>query len=128
MKNIDKNTIEGFVRHAEHYGVEEVFETALDEGLGVRDLRSLALRLQNLDSCWKLTPECQRFFVLAMTQHGFDRQMAAHAAGVTMRTAGQWCDEQEVLKEDPLLALRRASNRRAEDLQGIVRKPAKRRW
>jgi hypothetical protein len=117
----DANTLEAYVKQAELYGTDEVFETAIDHGLGLKDLRSLALRLQNLNPSWKLTIEAQRWFLLALANAGSPVGAAARVAGVTQATARLWVDTQEDEDDEPGLALRLASNRRFVDLRGIVR-------
>lgn len=116
-----RGTLEGYVVHAEHFGTEEVFETALDEGLGLRDLGFLALRLQNLNPKWKLTLENQENFILALMDIGISSKDAARMVGTTVPTARLWHEATAPLEVDPFLALRLASNRRFEDLRGIVR-------
>lgn len=123
MRTEQAATLEGYVRHAEHYGTSEVFETALDEGLCLEDLGKLALRLQNLDPQWKLTTEAQRLFVLGITDNRqYKLADAARMAGVSRVTARQWFDaERPPDEDDPYLALRAASKARFQDLKGIVR-------
>lgn len=117
-----QDTLEGYIKHAEHYGTEEVFESALDNGLDLRQLGWLALRLQNLDPKWKLTQESQHLFVLALVTSGWDVGDAARAAGCTKLAARNWVENHlEPMDVGPELALRRASKRRFEDLQGLVR-------
>lgn len=131
MRSELRNTLEGYVHHAEHYGVEEVFETALDGGLGLRDLGRLALRLQNLDPRWKLTPEAQRLFALALVQNGKSDRDAARMVGCRPATVRGWLLDDAQYDDDgqelgPDLALRRASADRFEHLRPIVRDPGKR--
>lgn len=133
MKLEEANTLEGYVRHAEYYGTDEVFETACDGGLPLRDLGFLALRLQNLDSKWKLTADAQQLFVLALLFAGCDVKDAARMAGVSRATAQRWATDSlhaedyaayfggQVPEVDPEMALRRASMERFEHLRGIVR-------
>lgn len=128
MKPELKDTLDGFVRHAEHYGTEEVFETAVDSGMNLWDLGRLALRLQNLDPQWKLTRDGQKSLVQALLYwRVVNVQDAARMAGVATATAREWYDELEEAEESPDLALQRASAARFEHLQPLVREPAKRR-
>jgi hypothetical protein len=121
VKAATRDSLEGYIRHAEHYGTDEVFETALDEGLGLRDVAQLAIKLQYIDPRWKLTLENQYLLVLALLGAGMNLKDAARAAGVTLPTARLWAGEQEDTNEAPDLALRRASKARFVDLKGIVR-------
>lgn len=121
MKPEERDTLEGYVRHAEHFGAEEVFETALDDGLGLRDLGFLSLRLQNLDTKWRLIPEAQRWFAVALVARGVAITDAARMARADRRTVQGWCIDPDIAEEAPELALRRASKRRFEDLKGITR-------
>lgn len=118
-------TLAGYIRQAEHYGTEEVFETALDDGLDWEDLGKLALRLQNLDPKWKLTVDAQRLFVLTLTDYRqYKLYDAARMAGVSRPTARQWFDTyllEDHDNESPGLALRAASKDRFASLKGIVR-------
>lgn len=128
MRATEASTLEGYVRQAEHYGTDEVFETALDEGLPLQDLGKLSLRLQNLNPQWKLTVDAQRLFVLALAdRHAYHIKLAAQVAGVSLTTARMWREDwiagnyEYVVPEDPFLALRAASKARFTDLKGIVR-------
>lgn len=128
MRAAEANTLEAYVRQAEHYGTDEVFETALDEGLPLMDLGKLALRLQNIDPHWKLALEYQRLFVLGMVYWRiYSLKDAARMAGVGLGTAKVWYEDyvdgnDEPGDEDtPDLALRAASKSRFESLKGIVR-------
>lgn len=122
MKAKVANTLDGYVRHAEHYGVDEVFETALDEGLNLRDIGFLAGQLHRIDPRWKLTLENQRLLVLALVYAGQSAKDAASRAGCSLATARLWVDEDLDEREvDPDLALRLASKARFEHLKGIVR-------
>lgn len=126
MKLEERTTLSGYIRHAEHFGTEEVFETALDEGLTMKDLGFLALRLQNLDPKWKLTLENQERFFAALMNVGVPMPKAAGSAGISIATARLW-QQEDVPEESPDLALRRASKERFEHLRPIVRGTSKRR-
>lgn len=126
MRTQEQNTLDGYVRQAEHFGTAEVFETALDEGLSLRDLGFLSLRLQNLDPTWKLTLDAQRMFVLALVESGVNAPTAARTAGVGVTTARTWLSDGFPYDGNgpdvsPESALRRASKERFEGLRGIVR-------
>lgn len=122
MKAEQCDTLDGYVRHAEHYGTSEVFETAIDEGLRMRDLGRLALRLQNLNPQWKLTTEVQRLFVLSLVERGVSDRDCARMAGCSIVSVRTWvADDQDLGDVDPELALRAASKARFSDLKGIVR-------
>jgi len=49
-------TLDEYVRHAERFGVEVIYETAAELNLEPRDLGHLARHLRRVDRRWRLSP------------------------------------------------------------------------
>jgi hypothetical protein len=77
--SLDQPTLDEFVRHAQRYRSELVYETA--EGyLDWRELAALSLALQRIDRHWKLSRERQTRLALALDQAGLpDAEICASA-------------------------------------------------
>lgn len=65
--SLDQPTLEEFVRHAERFGSELVYDTAADY-LEPDELGLLSLALQRIDRKWRLTPEQKRRLALALIE------------------------------------------------------------
>jgi len=94
--------LDGYVRQAERFGAELVFDTAAGltwpfrAHLSIRELGYLALRLRNLDPAWRLPkPDDGAFevrgldaadFALLLVAEGVDERDACRMAGVSRRT------------------------------------------
>lgn len=65
--SLDQPTLEEFVRHAERYGSELVYETAAGF-LEPEELGLLSLALQRLDRKWRLAPAQKTKLALALIE------------------------------------------------------------
>ncbi|MDE3129624.1 MAG: hypothetical protein KGL16_00590 [Acidobacteriota bacterium] len=65
--SLDQPTLEEFVRHAERYGSELVYETAAGH-LEPKELGLLSLALQRLDRKWRLAPAQKTKLALALLE------------------------------------------------------------
>ncbi len=119
--------LRNYVRHAEHYGSEEVFESAVKNGGNIAALGTLALRLRNLDARWKLVPAAAKPFVRLLAGAEWSAKRIESATGYSAATARKWLTEvSEDEEEGPYLALQRATNARWTPGQVVVLKPSKR--
>lgn len=64
----DQPTLEEFIRHAERYGSELVYETAAAGYLDPEQLGLLSLALQRLDRKWRLPPAQRAALALALAE------------------------------------------------------------
>ncbi len=55
--SLERPTLAEFVRHADRFGSEFVYETAVEGYLEAEELGLLSLALQRLDQRWRLAPE-----------------------------------------------------------------------
>lgn len=84
--SLDEPTLQEFVRHAERYGSELVYETALAY-LEPEQLGLLSLALQRIDRYWKLGRAQQAWLALALDDAGVaDAEIcaSAHLSRVTL--------------------------------------------
>jgi len=65
--SIDEPTLQEFIRHAERFGSELVYETAASY-LEPDELGQLSLALQRLDRRWRLTPAQKTELALALSE------------------------------------------------------------
>lgn len=65
--SLDRPTLEEFVRHAERFGSELVYQTATDH-LEPDELGLLSLALQRIDRKWRLTPREKTTLALALLE------------------------------------------------------------
>jgi hypothetical protein len=101
------NTVQGFIRHAEVYGTEMVFETAWQAGLTIRELGQLSLRLQHIDPTWKLRKILKTNtgdFAAMLIDRGVNIKQAAEMAQVSTKTARDHLDAAQYDEEDLELA------------------------
>jgi hypothetical protein len=66
--SLDQPTLAEFVRHAERYGSELVYETATQGYLEPEELGLLSLALQRLDRKWHLAPAQKTKLALALIE------------------------------------------------------------
>ncbi|MDE3069127.1 MAG: hypothetical protein KGJ43_00160 [Acidobacteriota bacterium] len=66
--SLDQPTLEEFVRRAERYGSELVYETAAAGYLEPEELGLLSLALQRLDRKWRLAPAQKTKLALALLE------------------------------------------------------------
>lgn len=92
-----------YVRQAELYGVDLVFETALRE-LDALELGYLSLRLQNLDPKWRPPIEGAEFAV-RLLQAGADADQACRMAKISRRTLKRHQQAQDMPNHGLFLAL-----------------------
>ncbi len=64
----EEPTLAEFVRHAERYGSELVYETAAEGYLEPEELGLLSLALRRLDRRWRLSPQQRRKLALALCE------------------------------------------------------------
>lgn len=81
--------LEGYVKHAKRHGTDQVFETAKEEGLGLKDLFNLALALQGFNRRWRMPREDAHSLVCGLAFKVSDEQLAT-MAGVTVATVQKW--------------------------------------
>jgi hypothetical protein len=81
-----------YIRHAEHFGVADVFETALGD-LDVEDLGRLSLRLQNLNPKWALSQADRRALALALHERGVDPKTICRMAMISRKTLKRALEE-----------------------------------
>ena len=77
-------TLEQFVRHAEKFGTEQVYETA--EQIGLSETDSLALHLRRIDSKWSLGPDQQARLLDKLWERGLPNHKVSEYTGIPLRT------------------------------------------
>lgn len=83
-------SLAAFVRHAERFGVECVYETA--EAMSAHGLMTsldrgcLARHLRRLDKSWRLTPQQRERLIAELRASGVRNREIAEMAGVSLRT------------------------------------------
>ena len=78
--SLDRPTLDQFIRHAERYGSELIYETAAAGYLDYREPAALSLALQRIDRRWKLSRDQQTRLALALDQTGLpDAEICASA-------------------------------------------------
>jgi hypothetical protein len=75
-----------FVRHAERFGVECVYETAVEMNLGAGDLGCLARHLRRLDRRWRLSPSARLALAEGLVAAGARSRDVVEMAGVSHST------------------------------------------
>jgi hypothetical protein len=82
------STVARYIRHAERFGVADVFETALGEyrHLSPKDLGRLSLRLQNIDPKWTLSQPRRLAFARVLVRDGVDAKTICRMAMISRRT------------------------------------------
>jgi hypothetical protein len=79
------NTLDQFVRHAERFGTEFVFETAAAR-LGSPDLGHLARHLRRIDRRWRLSPADRAALAAGLVVAGIKTVDIVDLAGVSYST------------------------------------------
>jgi hypothetical protein len=77
-------TLDQYVRHAELYGTECVYETA--EQTGLSDLPYLPPHLRRIDKNWRLNSEQRDRLLHRMIEGGVKYAAISEATGVPLRT------------------------------------------
>jgi DNA-directed RNA polymerase specialized sigma24 family protein len=80
-------TLTDFVRHAERFGVECVYETAEETGLS--DLGYLTRHLRRIDRSWRLSPNQRERLIAELLGAGLPQREIADLAGVSTDTVGR---------------------------------------
>ena len=80
------SAVQRYRRHAQLYGGEELFETALDEGIGALELGRLALALRHVDSDWRLTRAQAMDLAVALVSAGCADKDIRSMAGISQPT------------------------------------------
>lgn len=94
------STVARYIRHAEHFGPADVFETAVGD-LDVEDLGRLSLRLQNLDPKWTLPKADRRAFALALDERGVDAKTICRMAMMSRWTLKRVLEELPQVPNQP---------------------------
>ena len=79
-------TLEQYVTHAQRYGAEQVFETALEMNVDPRDLGYLARHLRRIDRRWRLSHTDRHELAEQLVVAGVKAADVAEMAGVSRST------------------------------------------
>lgn len=77
-------TLAEFVRHAERFGVECVYESA--EWTRLPELGSLARHLRRIEKSWRLSPDQRDRLIAELRDRGLSNREIADMAGVSLST------------------------------------------
>jgi hypothetical protein len=83
------STLEAYVRHAERFGVELVYETGLELQLTARDLGHLARHLRRLDRRWRLSAADRLALAEGLVATGVKTAEIVEQAGVSYATVSR---------------------------------------
>jgi hypothetical protein len=84
--NVEQPALNDFIRHAERFGTEFVYETALEHLKDPRELGLLSLALQRVDRHWRLERQQQASLTLALYEAGIPTARICAMAQLSRRT------------------------------------------
>jgi hypothetical protein len=100
-------TLREFVRHAERFGVESVYETA-EYWLVSNERASLAKHLRRIDPQWRMKPDARSRLIHSMADHGATDQQIGDALGISRRAA--WSARTELADARPTNRVNKPEN------------------
>jgi hypothetical protein len=90
-----------FVKHAEQFGGECVYETAEAVGLRAPDLGYLARHLRRIDRTWRLSAKQRDLLILGLMTEGIADKKIRDMAGVSQDTLARFRKQSEAWVVEP---------------------------
>ena len=91
-----------YVKHAEQFGTECVYETAAELGLAAAELGYLARHLRRIDKTWRLATEHRDHLILGLVTEGIADKEIRDMAGVSQDTLARLRKQSEGWVVEPL--------------------------
>lgn len=105
-------SLEKLLRHAERFGPDCVYETALEHGADASVLGKLAAGIRKLDRRWKLTRDQQTGLAHRLLNVGADGGLIRNYTGLSSKSLESLIHPPESESEAPLAAASRNTARR----------------
>lgn len=97
--SLDQPTLDEFIRHAERYGSECVYETAAEGHLDAQELGTLSLALQRIDRKWRLPYRRRAALALALCDIGLPHARVCEMAQVSRATLHRLRQDAQTVSE-----------------------------